>query len=163
MFFFLEGRSHPASDRCKHVGHPQNPSPPSTTIFLAVSPDISIPPAPPGCRTAAVAAVVVVPLVADAPAVDNPSCRAAMGALDPPEPVGVATNEDVRGETKPSVVVAHIASMDTAAAENCRVIAACGVPVNTVTTRSSYRTRCECWVLSVLLETESKNGNKLQK
>ena len=26
--------AHPASERCKHVGQPQNPSPPSTTIFF---------------------------------------------------------------------------------------------------------------------------------
>lgn len=35
--------TYPASDRCRHVGQPQKPSPPSTTIFFAAPADIDIP------------------------------------------------------------------------------------------------------------------------
>lgn len=36
-------KTYPASDRCRQVGHPQKPSPPSTTIFFAAPADIDTP------------------------------------------------------------------------------------------------------------------------
>lgn len=96
------GPTHPASERCKHVGQPQNPSPPSTTIFFAAPADMhTLAPAPPvpDCS-------VVRLLLELRRGVDAPGPRAAFAATIC---AGDPAKEDTAG-TKPSVLMHRLSA-----------------------------------------------------
>lgn len=99
-----KSRAHPASERCKHVGQPQNPSPPSTTIFLAGPADMHM--------------LALAPPVADCSVVGRLLLELRRGELDPPEPraafpaticAGDPANEDAAGR-KPSVLMHRVSA-----------------------------------------------------
>lgn len=101
---------YPASDRCKHVGQPQNPSPPSTTIFFAAAPDMRRPDPP------AAAAEAVAP--AAAATADDRCLTTVLGVLETPLPE-IAAGFPVKGEdtgTKPSALTRSVSVQSTARA-----------------------------------------------
>jgi len=99
--------AYPASDRCKHVGHPQNPSPPSTTIFFADPSDMCSPPPAPAAAIALASAsrlwLEAVP---------------GRGALDPPEAeiaaAGLPAKEEEEAGMKPSTVAQRVSAQSAA-------------------------------------------------